>query len=256
MQEFDVIGEMPLSAEGSSIHYVAATVEAGALKPSAPEIWVRADGINVGRIKPGERVELNRKATQWTVRANGYARVRIGNGRVSGPGGVQETTPAVMSCFGTEWRGGVKSAAVAGLYSFAGVRNASTDKMLAIRRCAIIYGNTGTDMHVSSVQATAAAVVTTADVAVNAHGPSGIVPGIEFVNGTQVAIAPDTGTEYTADWTTSIYTGISTARQIDIASERAPILIPPGDLLIVRPGNVNSAVALYFEGSTLAYSAQ
>jgi len=97
----------------------------------ASGVRVKADGVALGTLQPGEDVTLPQAASTWEVTpetATATASVRIGNGRVRSNRafGVLNTadSPAVLTLTGTQFLGYAIKAPLVGQFAIAGLRAA------------------------------------------------------------------------------------------------------------------------------------
>lgn len=258
MQEFDLIPTAPgewttITAAGTTLSYVAP--EDGNVRASARVLEVRADGVQA-TVKQGETLRLQKTCSQWQIRANGYACIRIGAGFVSGPAGVQRMEVENSTLYGTEWRVNMASGTAAG-YNFCGIQNNYTDKTLVVRswKGKAAAGSTGLILAAASLPQ-AACITSAVDLAWNCHPVVGLLPNIRVFSGQQVAQTANPPTEYFPLFDCYAYNELESSKTAEfVRLDRAPVMVPPSFCLIMRGSVAGQRVAAEVCGSLLDVAA-
>lgn len=253
MQEFDIITYATISARGRFIEYTSINQADGALRKGSAEITVKADGVAVGRLLPGESLTLEKAATRWEISATNYARVRIGMGSADyiGPRAILTVATDNKTLRGLTFAGSTMRAAGTG-YAYVGIKNGTTDKALVLTGFAIGTGPTSAcDVEYSfGVPINHAAG---AQPIFSKHPEASAPAGVSMFNGETAALAVDGMTEIQQSSIITNWLSTNVQRQTVLGSLEEPIVLPPGLSMIARCMTAARSIHTWTNFATLDY---
>lgn len=253
MQEFDIIQQNTVSVRGNFIEYTAISQAESAIRYGDDKIDVRADGVFIGSLIPGESLRIQHSATRWEITATNYARVRIGVGSADfvASRGIIKTEPYNRTTRGSEFVIAARSTVGETDYAYVGLYNNSTDKSISISSITVNASDATADIYVGFANIVAPAFV--ASPVFNRHSDfSGDSSFIKIVAGKTLAFEPTAG-EMAIISETAFFAQLAATRTVSFSDGGSPIIITPGKSLITRVNAPNKPISLKAHFSALSY---